>query len=79
MNREAAALGVPVYTVFAGRIGGVDERLVADGRLQLLDRAQDVALVQRPGRDAPPTLVNDRSPRDLLEILLAGVPLLSSP
>ncbi len=26
MNREAVALGVPVYTTFAGRLGGVDER-----------------------------------------------------
>ncbi len=36
MNREAVALGVPVYTTFAGRIGGVDERLMRDGRLVLL-------------------------------------------
>ena len=25
MNREAAALGVPVYTTYGGRLGGVDE------------------------------------------------------
>ena len=30
MNREAVALGVPVYTVFAGRLGGVDEELIRD-------------------------------------------------
>ena len=28
MNREAAALGVPVYTTFGGRLGGVDEELI---------------------------------------------------
>ena len=33
MNREAAALGVPVYTTFGGRLGGVDEALIRDGRL----------------------------------------------
>src|SRR5207342_3487625 len=37
MNREAVALGVPVYTTFAGRIGAVDATLLADGRLRLLD------------------------------------------
>ena len=31
MNREAVALGTPVYTIFSGRMGAVDERLIADG------------------------------------------------
>ena len=31
MNREAVALGTPVFTTFAGRMGGVDEALIADG------------------------------------------------
>ena len=34
MNREAVALGTPVYTTFSGRMGAVDEHLVAAGRLQ---------------------------------------------
>ena len=33
MNREAVALGVPVYTTFGGRLGGVDEALIREGRL----------------------------------------------
>jgi predicted glycosyltransferase len=50
MNREAVALGTPVWTTFQGRLGAVDERLIADGRLQVLERAEDVALVKRrPG------------------------------
>ena len=73
MNREAAALGVPVYTVFAGRIGGVDEQLVASGRLQLLEHADDVVLERRATRGDRPSLVHDRSPRDLIEILLDGL------
>ena len=32
MNREAVALGTPVFTVFEGRMGAVDEHLIADGR-----------------------------------------------
>ncbi len=33
MNREAAALGVPVATVYAGRWAALDEELVREGRL----------------------------------------------
>ncbi len=42
MNREAAALRVPVYSVFRGRIGAVDRYLERDGRLVLLQSVQDV-------------------------------------
>ena len=38
MNREAVALGTPVYTVFEGRLGAVDERLIAEGRLRRLSQ-----------------------------------------
>lgn len=48
MNREAAVLGTPVYTTFAGRMGGVDERLLRDGRLRRLDRAADVRIERKP-------------------------------
>ena len=30
MNREAVALGMPVYTTFGGRLGGVDEQLIRE-------------------------------------------------
>src|SRR3954449_661682 len=36
MNREAVALGTPVYTIYGGRLGGVDERLIREGRLRPL-------------------------------------------
>ncbi len=50
MNREAVALGTPVFTVFEGRLGAVDERLIADGRLRRLRSPEQVALVKRaPG------------------------------
>lgn len=42
MNREAAALGVPVYSVFRGKIGAVDAYLQKTGRLVLLESALDV-------------------------------------
>lgn len=43
MNREAAALGVPVYSVFRGKIGAVDQYLAQKGRLVLLEKTEDVS------------------------------------
>ena len=48
MNREAVALGTPVCTTFEGRLGAVDERLIAEGRLRRLERAADLDLAKRP-------------------------------
>jgi predicted glycosyltransferase len=42
MNREAAALGVPVYSIFRGRIGAVDRNLADNGRLVLLESVGDI-------------------------------------
>ena len=42
MNREAAALGVPVYSIFRGTIGAVDHYLAEHGRLVLLESPADV-------------------------------------
>jgi len=42
MNREAAALGVPVYSTFRGPTGAVDRYLASQGRLVLLESAADV-------------------------------------
>ena len=42
MNREAAALGVPVYSIFRGKLGVVDRHLAETGRLVLVDSADSV-------------------------------------
>jgi predicted glycosyltransferase len=47
MNREAVALGTPVFTTFEGRLGAVDEQLLSDGRMQRLERPQDIELRKR--------------------------------
>jgi uncharacterized protein len=67
MNREAVALGVPVYTIFAGRLGGVDEQLIRDGRLRVLTDPGAIDVKKRDPSSAQPTR---REPRHLLEILL---------
>jgi uncharacterized protein len=48
MNREAVALGTPVYTTYGGRLGGVDEALIREGRLRPLTDARALELVKRP-------------------------------
>ncbi len=50
MNREAVALGTPVYTVFEGRPGAVDERLLAEGRLRRLVDPEALEVAAREGR-----------------------------
>jgi len=42
MNREAAALHVPVYSVFRGKTGAVDQYLARTGRMMLLESVGDV-------------------------------------
>lgn len=59
MNREAAAMRVPVYSIFRGKIGAVDRYLVEDGRLILLEAPADVrkklTLVRRRREARPAT------------------------
>ena len=47
MNREAVALGTPVYTTFAGRMGGVDEQLIDEQRLRVLRDPAEIELRKR--------------------------------
>ena len=59
MNREAAALGVPVYSIFRGRIGAVDRYLSSMGRLILLESVEDVRKkirIERRDRSGTPQI-----------------------
>jgi predicted glycosyltransferase len=69
MNREAVALGTPVWTTFAGRLGAVDEALIAAGRLRPLHDAAELELRKRDGTAAPRVR---RDPRELLGLLLSA-------
>lgn len=46
MNREAAALGVPVVTIFAGKPAAIDEYLFRENRLQKIAGAADLAKIK---------------------------------
>jgi uncharacterized protein len=69
MNREAAVLGTPVWSMFEGRLGAVDELLVHQGRLRLLRNPDDI-VVTRKGATAVPTL---RDPGELLALALPWI------
>jgi predicted glycosyltransferase len=70
MNREAVALGTPVFSTFTGRMGGVDEALIAAGRLQVLD---DPAALQLRKRDSEPGIRHPRDPGPLVAGALGAV------
>jgi len=74
MNREAVALGTPVWTTFEGRLGAVDERLIAQGRLKKLERPEDVEVRKRDAaeRDGGAERVR-RDPAVLAELLTGSL------
>ena len=69
MNREGAALGVPVYTTYAARLGGVDEALIRDGRLVPLTDPRALRLEKREETAFPRVR---RDPAEMLELLLSA-------
>jgi predicted glycosyltransferase len=69
MNREAVALGIPVYTTFGGRLGGVDEALMREGRLIPLSDPRALDLRKREGEPRRFT----RDPAVMLGLLLSAV------
>jgi hypothetical protein len=69
MNREAAALGVPVYTTYGGRIGGVDEMLIREGRLRPLTDPRALELEKRADKSSSQVR---RDPASLLALLLTA-------
>ena len=69
MNREAVALGVPVYTTFAGRPGAVDSALVKERRLQALTSVDELVLEKRSGSGER----IERDPALVLDLLLSAL------
>jgi predicted glycosyltransferase len=70
MNREAVALGTPAYTIFSGRMGAVDERLIAEGRLIPLRDPGELRLAKR---EAGPGARSPRDPGLLVDAILGAV------
>ena len=69
MNREAVALGAPVFTTFEGKLGAVDERLLDEGRLRRLKDPDQVQVTKREKQDRDRIR---RDPADLAKLLLSA-------
>ena len=74
MNREAAVLGTPVWSIFEGRLGAVDAALAEQGRLRFLRDPADVELRKRP-----PGAWRDRVRRDPADLLRLVLPWVADP
>jgi predicted glycosyltransferase len=75
MNREAVALGTPVYTTYGGRLGGVDEALIRSNRLRPLTDPRALELDKKAGQ-------GERIRRDpglLVDLMLGAAEAGSSP
>jgi len=68
MIREAAVLGTPVWSIFEGRLGAVDELLVAEGRVRLLREADELTVAKAPAER------RRRGRRDPAELLRLALP-----
>jgi predicted glycosyltransferase len=68
MNREAVALGTPVYTTYGGRLGGVDEALIRTNRLRPLTDPRALELVKKTGQGERVR----RDPQLLVDLMLGA-------
>ena len=69
MIREAAVLGTPVWSIFEGRLGAVDERLAGEGRLRFLRDPDELVLERKP-----PGAYENRVKRDPAELVRLALP-----
>jgi uncharacterized protein len=72
MNREAAALGVPVYSIFRGEVGAVDYLLEKNGRLILIRNADEVdqkIQLRRRSKDIVPDLTQRKALQEIIDHL----------
>jgi hypothetical protein len=60
MNREAALLGVPVYSIFAGRQGALDRQMETEGLITFIRDARDLSKIrlERRASQVPPALTD---------------------
>src|ERR1043166_6574529 len=78
MNREAAALGVPAISVYAGKWAAIDDELVRKGRLRRISSRKEIETViveKKSGLNARrATGVREQVAQLILEILAASPP-----
>jgi uncharacterized protein len=69
MIREAAVLGTPVWSIFEGRLGAVDDLLIAEGRVKFLRDAAELVV------EKAPAVRERRGRRDPADLLRLAVPI----
>jgi predicted glycosyltransferase len=75
MTREAAYLGVPSYSIFQGRLGGVDRHLADIGRLHLIRSPDDFRDIElRPRGPEDPLRSNPSLAEEIAETVLTHAP-----
>lgn len=66
MNREAALLGTPTWTTFAGELGAVDRMLIDTGRMRVLERPDQLVIAKRAPGYPPHEALADAVTREIL-------------
>ena len=70
MNREAAALGVPAYTIFAGEPAAIDQYLIENGRLKVIRSEGDVESIVLSKKDGPSPRHNSGARAQVADLIL---------
>lgn len=71
MNREAAALGVPVYSIFRGPIGLIDRQLEREGRLTFISKPEELSKIRLEKRKRTPLV--DLKKRPALSQIISSI------
>lgn len=71
MNREAAVLGTPVYTVYAGALGATDIHLIGQGRLTHIKSLGDFKAIKFERRPARSRLGSENLVPGIVDLILA--------
>jgi predicted glycosyltransferase len=71
MNREAAALGVPAATIYAGQPAALDEELIREGRLRRISTREDLDALplEKKGKTVPRRALHVRA--EVAELILS--------
>ncbi len=73
MNREAACLGVLVYSIYAGPLGAVDRHLIESGRLKLITCPGDLRGICLRKKSCSLTTDKHQTREKLIDFILKGL------
>jgi hypothetical protein len=71
MNREAAILGTPVCTIFAGKLPAADETLIALGRLKSLETESDLEQLRIEKKQKQEVLRNPALLKEIVDTIVS--------